>query len=173
MHILYVWRLVLTATGHLRKRIEKIWKFHEFFTFFDLVVKVDLQACKSCTFLESVSNFLPEKVPYHFVGQPKILTLLWKFWIFKTNARVENLKIIRSCRKIVGCDKCMQLLRQGSWISQKAQITPHYYTFTNFIYSFFLWMGKYLGHNLMENYMGDTLLNNDVCIIFRNESTIY
>jgi hypothetical protein len=40
------------------------------------IKKVDLEAYKPCTFLESASNLLPEKVRYHFVGQPKILTLL-------------------------------------------------------------------------------------------------
>jgi hypothetical protein len=75
------------------------------------VVKVDLQAYKPCIFLESASNLLPEKVSYHFLGQPKILTLLWKFSIFKVDARVEDLKILKSCRTKVGCDNHMQLLR--------------------------------------------------------------
>jgi hypothetical protein len=83
------------------------------------VVKVDLQGYKPCTFLESASNLLPEKVSYHFVGQPKILTLLC------TDARVKDLKILKSCRSKVGCDKHIQLLRpQDFWISQKTQITP-------------------------------------------------
>jgi hypothetical protein len=127
MHILYLWRSVNTATGHLKKRIEKIWKFHEFFTFFDLAVKVDLQVYKPSIFLESASNLLPEKVPYHFVGQTKNLTLLWNFKIFEADARVEDLKILKSCRTKVGCDNYMQFLRpQGFWISQKTQITPPY-----------------------------------------------
>jgi hypothetical protein len=68
---------------------------------------------------------LPEKVPYPFVGQPKILTLLWKFSIFKADARVENLKVLKSCRMKVGCNKHVQLLGpQGFWISQKTHITP-------------------------------------------------
>jgi hypothetical protein len=89
------------------------------------MVKVDLEAYKPCTFLESASNLLREKVPYHFVGQPKILTLLWKCSIFEADARVEDLKILKSCRTKVGCDIYTQLLRpQGFWISQKTQITP-------------------------------------------------
>jgi hypothetical protein len=128
VHVLYLWRSVLTTTGHLRKRIEKILTFHEFFTFFELVVKVNLKAYKPCTFLESASNLLLKKVPYLFVGQPKILTLLWNFSIFKAYARVEDFHILKSCRTKVDCDKHMQLLRpQDSWISQNTQITPPYY----------------------------------------------
>jgi hypothetical protein len=134
VHILFLWRSVLTATGHLRKRIAKIGKFREFFTFFDLVVKVDLQANKPCTFLESASNFLVEKVPYHFIGQAKILTLLWKSSIFKADARVEDLKFLKSCRTKVGCDKQMQLLwPQGFWISQKTHITLPWCSFEKFL----------------------------------------
>jgi hypothetical protein len=46
--------------------------FNEFQEKKNLVVKVDLEACKPYTFLESASNLLPEKVlyQYHFVGQP-------------------------------------------------------------------------------------------------------
>jgi hypothetical protein len=43
--------------------------------------------------LESASNLLPEKVPYYFVGQPKVLILLCKFSIFKADARVEDINI--------------------------------------------------------------------------------
>jgi hypothetical protein len=58
-------------------------------------------------------------------GQPKILTLLWKFSIFKADARVEDLNILKSWTTKVGCDKDMQLLRpQSFWISHKTQITP-------------------------------------------------
>jgi hypothetical protein len=120
VHVLYLRRSVLSTTGHSRKQIEKISK-----TFFYLAVKVDLQAYKPCTFLESASNLLPEKVPYFFVGQIKIFTLLRRFSIFKADARVEDLKISKSCRTKVGCDKHLQLLSpQGFWISQKTQITP-------------------------------------------------
>jgi hypothetical protein len=93
-----------------------------FLPFFDLAVKVALYAC---TFLESASNLLPEKVPYLFVGQPKILTLLRKFSIFKADARVEHLKILKICRTKVGCNKYMQLLRpQVFEFLKKTQITP-------------------------------------------------
>jgi hypothetical protein len=50
-------------------------KFHKFLTFFNLTVKFDLKTYKTCTFLELASNLRPEKVPYCFLDQHKILTL--------------------------------------------------------------------------------------------------
>jgi hypothetical protein len=49
--------------------------FISFYLFFNLTVKFDLQTYKTCTFLESTKNLLPEKVPCYFLDQPKILTL--------------------------------------------------------------------------------------------------
>jgi hypothetical protein len=60
----------------------------------------------------------------------KILILQWKFSIFKADARVEDLLILKSFRTKVGCNTHVQLLRpQGFWISQKTQITPPYCTY--------------------------------------------
>jgi hypothetical protein len=76
----------------------EILKISWIFTFFGLVVKIDLLAYKPCTM---------------------------QFSIFKADAQVEDLKILKSCIPKVCCDKHMQLLRpQGFWISQKMEITP-------------------------------------------------
>jgi hypothetical protein len=48
-----------------------------------------------------------------------------KIFNLQADARVEDLKILKSCRTKVGCDKHMQLLKpQGVLISQKTEITP-------------------------------------------------
>jgi hypothetical protein len=77
VHILYVWWSLSTARHHLRKKNKK---FHKFLPFFNLTVKSDLQTYKTCTFLESSSNLIPEKVSSCFLDQPKILTLPWIFF---------------------------------------------------------------------------------------------
>jgi hypothetical protein len=77
----------------------EILKISWIFTFFDLVVKVDLQAYKPCTI---------------------------QFSIFKADAQVEDLKILKSCITKVFCDKHMQLLRpQGFWISEFLKYGNH------------------------------------------------
>jgi hypothetical protein len=41
----------------------------------ETAVETDHQTYKTCTFLESTSNLLPEKRPCYFLDQPRILTL--------------------------------------------------------------------------------------------------
>jgi hypothetical protein len=38
VQVLYVWKSLSTATDHFRKKIEKKFKFHNFYFFFDLAV---------------------------------------------------------------------------------------------------------------------------------------
>jgi hypothetical protein len=70
--------------------------------------------------LESTRNILPEKVPYIFVGQP----LLWKFSIFKADARMEDLKIFKSCKTKVGCNKHMDHM-VFEFLKKKKRISLH------------------------------------------------
>jgi hypothetical protein len=72
VHDFCLWRSVLTILvygGFLRKQTEKILKFHEFFIFFYLAVKFNFHAHFS-------NQRNTRKVPYLFVGQPQIFTLL-------------------------------------------------------------------------------------------------
>jgi hypothetical protein len=96
VHFLYVWRSNLTKKG------TNLWYFQIFNFFFKwcLAVESNHQTYKICTFLQSASNLLPEKVPYCFLDQPQILTLPWfcfsNFSIFTAHLREEDLKILKS-----------------------------------------------------------------------------
>jgi hypothetical protein len=57
-------------------------KFHKFLPFFNLTVKSDPQTYKTCTFLESTSNLLLEKVPCYFLDQNFDSTVNFFFKIF-------------------------------------------------------------------------------------------
>jgi hypothetical protein len=48
--------------------------------------------------LESASDLTPEKPPYRFEGECKILALLWKNSISKADAWVEDLHLLKRCR---------------------------------------------------------------------------
>jgi hypothetical protein len=107
VHGLYAWRSTLTTRS---KKVKNSWNFKIFsisFLRWPEAVRTDLHRYKICTFLESGCNLQLEKVPYHFLAnlyhfvcQSKMLPLLIIFLIFKTDARVEDLKILKSCRTI-------------------------------------------------------------------------
>jgi hypothetical protein len=79
----------------------EILKISWIFTFFGLVVKVDLLAYKPCTM---------------------------QFSIFKADAQVEDLKILKSCITKVFCDKHNATFTTTGflnfWIFEKMEITP-------------------------------------------------
>jgi hypothetical protein len=93
-----------------------------------VAVKSDLQTGKTCTFLESSSNLLPEKVPFCFETNLKFW-LFHKFSIFTAgrcaSGRSQNIKKV--VEQKFCCHDHTQLSRlQGLWISRKTQITPPY-----------------------------------------------
>jgi hypothetical protein len=107
VHIFYLCRSVLIITGHLRKPIEKILKFIEFFS------KLTSKPKNHAQFWNQQAICYQKKVPYLFVGQSKILTLLWKFSIFVSGrAWVEEPKIVRNW-----CNKHVQLLLQQRFLN--------------------------------------------------------
>jgi hypothetical protein len=79
VHVLYIWRSVLIATGHLRKKFENIINF---FFFFNLTIKANLQTYKTCTFVESASNLLKEKSRGYCKPKLRSFRHSWNFYTF-------------------------------------------------------------------------------------------